>query len=159
MINEQHILSAFSNLPFQVKGVGILRSIGDKSLVVKFEDGEYNPIGLDNTCNSCYLRYGGDITYTKEELLSCSEQMYKAKTDIVLVLGTTKLKTEPLRDSILYRIGQIEGAVLKLFSENKQQILKDESIDNNTMDIIKFVFEYTFYHINPCEDVQLECDC
>lgn len=159
LFDENIILNAFTGLPFYVTGIGILREDKGVSVVCKKENNDYKPIGLNDTYNGAYLRYNGEISFTPNGKISCEQDIYLAKIEINLVVGVRGFDLESVRQSILFRLTGIYGLTLKKVIENKQQILSEEKMANNTLDLIKFVFDYQFDYLKPCEDVELICNC
>lgn len=159
LFDENIILNAFTGLPFDVTGIGILREDKGVSIVCKKENNDYKPIGLNDTCNGGYFRYNGEIGFTPNGQLSCSEDLYIAKTEIILVIGTRNIDLASLQQSVMFRLSGIVDLTLKRFTENKQQILSEEKMAMNTLDLLKFVFDYKFDYVKPCKDVELICNC
>lgn len=159
LFDENIILRVFAGLPFSVTGIGILRDEKGVSIVCKKENADYKPIGLNDDCNGGYLRYNGEISFTPNGQLSCSEDLYIAKTEIVLITGTRNIDLASLQQSIMFKLTGIVDLTLKRFTENKQQILSEEKMANNTLDLLKFVFDYQFDYVNPCKDVDVICHC
>lgn len=159
LFDENIILNAFAGLPFDVSGIGILRDDKGVSIVCKKENNDYKLIGLNDTCNGGYFRYNGEIGFTPNGQLSCSEDLYIAKTEIILVTGTRNIDLASLQQSVMFRLSGIVDLTLKRFTENKQQILSEEKMAMNTLDLLKFVFDYKFDYVKPCKDVELICNC
>lgn len=159
LFDENIILNPFSDLPFGVKGIGIFKEEKGVTIVCKKEEKEYLPIGLNDTCNGAYFRYGGEVAFTPNGKISCTQDIYLAKTEINLVIGVRGFDLESIRQSILYRLTGIYGLMLKKVIENKQQILHEEKMANNTFDLLKFVFDYQFDYLKPSCDVELVCNC
>ncbi|HNY55877.1 MAG TPA: hypothetical protein PKI86_09625 [Chitinophagales bacterium] len=159
LFDENIILNPFTNLPFSVTGIGILRDDKGVSIVCKKENNDYIPIGLNDDCTGGYLRYNGEVTFTPNGQLSCSEDLYIGKTEIILVTGTKNIDLASLQQSIMFRLSGIVDLTLKRFTENKQQILSEEKMAMNTLDLLKFVFDYKFDYVKPCKDVDVKCNC
>lgn len=159
LFDENIILNAFADLPFNVNGIGIFKEEKGISIVCKKNQNEYLPIGLNDTCNGAYFRYSGEIIFTSNGKISCSQDIYLLKTEINLVIGVRGFDFESIKQSILYRLTDIYGITLKKVIENKQQILSEEKMTNNTLDLIKFVFDYQFDYLKPSCDVELVCNC
>lgn len=157
--DQDILLDAFSSLPFKVQGVGIHKNIDEKLYVVKFVDGEYERIGLNDTENGGYLRFTGKTGNAREgEKISCSDQIYYETAEIHLVIGLTGKNMQSVFDNVKMRVAQIYGTKIKATDINKENILKEEGIAPNQLEMFKIVFDYEYTYVAPCANELTCCD-
>lgn len=158
LFDENILLIRLESLPFKVNGIGILKDFNGKKLVAIKEGNEYRAIGLSNSTNGGYLRYSGNIPLTQNGRVDISTYLYEGNAEIVLVIGVKGYDMKNLLESILFKLS-MSDLIVKSITENKDLILAEENMENNTLDLLKIVFNYKFDYSTNCQDVTDLCVC
>ncbi len=159
LFDENILLDLFKGLPFQVNGIGMFKDLDGKRTVVLKKNGEYLPVGINDSNNGGYLRYNGRIPLTQNGMVDCSTVLYEGNAEIVLVIGVKGYDMAKLLESINYRLSIGDELKISNISDNKEVILEEESIGPNTLEFLKIVFNYKFDYAGNCENVEDVCLC
>lgn len=155
IVDKNKILDLFSGSGYIINGIGVLRTINEVQMIVDTSD-DNKPIGLEDVCNSGYIRYLNDTKISNVNSYSCTRSIGMA-TDLILVLLHNKINinnTALRLTSLLLKCDDIDILNVDI---NKENIEKSEGIKNNPYELIKITFRYKEeYNEGDCV---LENDC
>ncbi len=155
IVDKNKILDLFSGSGYIINGIGVLRTINEVQMIVDTSD-DNKAIGLDDICNSGYIRYLNDTKISNVKSYSCARSIGMA-TDLILVLLHNKINinnTSLRLTSLLLKCDDIDILNVDI---NKENIEKSEGIKNNPYELIKITFKYKEeYNEGDCV---LENDC
>ena len=155
IVDKNKILDLFSGSGYIINGIGVLRTINEVQMIVDTSD-DNKAIGLDDICNSGYIRYLNDTKISNVKSYSCTRSIGMA-TDLILVLLHNKINinnTALRLTSLLLKCDDIDILNVDI---NKENIEKSEGIKNNPYELIKITFRYKEeYNEGDCV---LENDC
>lgn len=155
IVDKNKILDLFSGSGYIINGIGVLRTINEVQMIVDTSD-DNKAIGLDDICNSGYIRYLNDTKISNVKSYSCTRSIGMA-TDLILVLLHNKINinnTSLRLTSLLLKCDDIDILNVDI---NKENIEKSEGIKNNPYELIKITFRYKEeYNEGDCV---LENDC
>lgn len=155
IVDKNKILDLFSGSGYIINGIGVLRTINEVQMIVDTSD-DNKAIGLDDICNSGYIRYLNDTKISNVNSYSCTRSIGMA-TDLILVLLHNKINinnTALRLTSLLLKCDDIDILNVDI---NKENIEKSEGIKNNPYELIKITFRYKEeYNEGDCV---LENDC
>jgi hypothetical protein len=161
LFDQNIVMSAFTGLPFEIRGIGIfVEQDGANIVCIRRDGGKYEQIGIDDNCNNGYVRTTGVLTAVGTPVkISCTQQYQRMQVPLVIVIGLVAKQMDQVREAVMYRASLIEGMSFISATENKQQILTEENMRPNQLDMLKFNYTYTFDYVPRGCDIDLTCDC
>lgn len=155
IVDKRKILDLFKETGYTITGIGVFRNVNNVQMLIDTSD-DNKPIGLEDVCNSGYIRYLNDTKISNVNSYSCTRSIGMA-TDLVLVLLHNKINinnTSLRLTSLLLKCDDIDILNVDI---NKENIEKSEAIKNNPYELIKITFRYKEeYNEGDCV---LENDC
>ena len=161
MIFDQNIiLKLFETIPLKIDGIGSFKMIGEGEKVAKKVCGEYHLMGVDDTgCRDGYIRYNSDATLISKEQLTCNQSIYNFNISFVVVVWSKNYTTHSIKDELLSPLASDKFITIRIVSDDKEKIQKDEKIKTNAFEFVKVVFDYKYSFTSKCDTDVLECDC
>ncbi|MCA9747654.1 MAG: hypothetical protein KC414_00975 [Romboutsia sp.] len=130
----------FKETGYTITGIGVFRNVNNVQMLIDTSD-DNKPIGLEDVCNSGYIRYLNDTKISNVNSYSCTRSIGMA-TDLILVLLHNKINinnTSLRLASLLLKCDDIDILNVDI---NKENIEKSEGIKNNPYELIKITFRY-----------------
>ena len=140
IVDKRKILDLFKETGYTITGIGVFRNVNNVQMLIDTSD-DNKPIGLEDVCNSGYIRYLNDTKISNVNSYSCTRSIGMA-TDLILVLLHNKINinnTSLRLTSLLLKCDDIDILNVDI---NKENIEKLEGIKNNPYELIKITFRY-----------------
>lgn len=140
IVDKNKILDLFSGSGYIINGIGVLRTINEVQMIVDTSD-DNKAIGLEDVCNSGYIRYLNDTKISNVNSYSCTRSIGMA-TDLVLVMLHNKVNINNTAMKLTAMLLKCEDIDILNVDINKENIEKSEGIKNNPYELIKITFRY-----------------
>lgn len=140
IVDKNKILDLFSGSGYIINGIGVLRTINEVQMIVDTSD-DNKAIGLDDICNSGYIRYLNDTKISNVKSYSCARSIGMT-TDLVLVILHNKVNINNTAMKLTAMLLKCEDIDILNVDINKENIEKSEGIKNNPYELIKITFRY-----------------
>lgn len=140
IVDKNKILDLFSGSGYIINGIGVLRTINEVQMIVDTSD-DNKAIGLDDICNSGYIRYLNDTKISNVKSYSCARSIGMT-TDLVLVILHNKVNINNTAMKLTAMLLKCEDIDILNVDINKENIEKSEGIKNNPYELIKITFKY-----------------
>jgi len=140
IVDKNKILDLFSGSGYIINGIGVLRTINEVQMIVDTSD-DNKAIGLDDICNSGYIRYLNDTKISNVKSYSCARSIGMT-TDLVLVMLHNKVNINNTAMKLTAMLMKCDDIDILSVDINKENIEKSEGIKNNPYELIKITFRY-----------------
>jgi len=140
IVDKRKILDLFKETGYTITGIGVFRNVNNVQMLIDTSD-DNKAIGLDDICNSGYIRYLNDTKISNVKSYSCARSIGMT-TDLVLVILHNKVNINNTAMKLTAMLLKCEDIDILNVDINKENIEKSEGIKNNPYELIKITFRY-----------------